>query len=83
MPAAGLRRVGQRPLRAAYLGAVPADARGNATAVMNTAIYVLTASLAGLLVAGQGGLLTTPSGQLVVLAVFACAWGGGCRDGSF
>ena len=34
------------PLRAAYLAAVPDDARGNGTAVMNLAIYLLTAGLA-------------------------------------
>jgi 1-acyl-sn-glycerol-3-phosphate acyltransferase len=60
------------PLRAAYLAAVPADARGNGTAVMNTAIYVLTTALS-LLLAGlvRGGALPTPAAQLGLLAVLA------------
>ncbi|HZY86674.1 MAG TPA: MFS transporter [Gemmataceae bacterium] len=62
------------PLRAAYLAAVPADARGNATAVMNTAIYALT-SLLALLMLGltRGGLLPTPFAQLGFLAALAGA----------
>jgi 1-acyl-sn-glycerol-3-phosphate acyltransferase len=62
------------PLRAAYLAAVPADARGNATAVMNTAIYVLTTALA-LVMLGliRGGLLPTPFAQLGFLAALAAA----------
>jgi 1-acyl-sn-glycerol-3-phosphate acyltransferase len=60
------------PLRAAYMAAVPADARGNAMSVMNTAIYVLTALLAVLVVLlVRGGLLGTPLAQLVFLAVLA------------
>jgi 1-acyl-sn-glycerol-3-phosphate acyltransferase len=57
------------PLRAAYLAAVPADARGNAMAVMNSAIYLLTVVLAGLVVAAVGAsLLTTPLAQALFLA---------------
>jgi 1-acyl-sn-glycerol-3-phosphate acyltransferase len=60
------------PLRAAYVAAVPADARGNGMSVMNTAIYVLTTllslSMAGLI---QGGILTTPTSQLAALTLLA------------
>jgi 1-acyl-sn-glycerol-3-phosphate acyltransferase len=60
------------PLRAAYLAAVPADARGNGTAVMNTAIYLMTALLAGLVVVlTQTGLLTSAVAQLSFLAALA------------
>jgi 1-acyl-sn-glycerol-3-phosphate acyltransferase len=68
------------PLRAAYLGAVPADARGNATSVMNVMIYVMTAFLAGLVIGMVAlGILRTPQAQLgLVLAVAigaaALAW---------
>jgi 1-acyl-sn-glycerol-3-phosphate acyltransferase len=62
------------PLRAAYLAAVPADARGNATSVMNTAIYLLTAVLAGLLIVlTWAELLTSSLGQLTFLTVLATA----------
>jgi 1-acyl-sn-glycerol-3-phosphate acyltransferase len=62
------------PLRAAYLAAVPADARGNATAVMNTAIYVLTAALAVVMFGlTQGKVLPTAFAQLGVLAALAAA----------
>jgi 1-acyl-sn-glycerol-3-phosphate acyltransferase len=62
------------PLRAAYLAGVPADARGNGMAVMNTAIYVLTTVLA-LVVTGLvwGGLLATPLSQLAFLGTLAVA----------
>lgn len=67
------------PLRAAYLAAVPADARGNGTAVMNTAIYALTAVLGGLLVAtAHLGWLTTPIAQLALLAALAVAGAAAC-----
>ena len=57
------------PLRSGYLAAVPADARGNAMSVMNTAIYLLTSALALLLVSlARIGLLSTPSEQLAFLA---------------
>jgi 1-acyl-sn-glycerol-3-phosphate acyltransferase len=60
------------PLRAAYMAAVPADARGNAMAVMNTIIYVLTAVLGLLMVLLVGaGLLGTPLAQLAFLAILA------------
>jgi 1-acyl-sn-glycerol-3-phosphate acyltransferase len=65
------------PLRAAYLAAVPADARGNGTAVMNTVIYVLTTLLALLLIGLiEGGLLATPLGQLAFLALLTAAGAG-------
>lgn len=62
------------PLRAVYQAAVPADARGNGMAVMNTVIYVLMTVLA-LLLTGliRGGLLHTPAGQLGMLSVLAGA----------
>ena len=62
------------PLRSAYLAAVPADARGNAMSVMNTAIYVVT-SLAAVVLFGltRGGLLPTASAQLGALAAVAVA----------
>ncbi len=60
------------PLRAAYQAAVPADARGNGMAVMNTAIYVLTTVLALLLVGlVRGAWLHTPTDQLAMLAVLS------------
>jgi 1-acyl-sn-glycerol-3-phosphate acyltransferase len=60
------------PLRAAYMAAVPADARGNAMSVMNTAIYVLTTALA-LTVIGlrAAGILGTPLAQIVFLSALA------------
>jgi 1-acyl-sn-glycerol-3-phosphate acyltransferase len=62
------------PLRAAYQAAVPADARGNGMAVMNTVIYVLTSALALLLVGlFRAKVLTTPVAQLGFLAVLAGA----------
>lgn len=70
--AAGLANV---PLRAAYQAAVPADARGNAMAVSNSANYLATVLLAGLLVVlVRLGLLPTPAAQLGLLAVL-CAVG--------
>jgi 1-acyl-sn-glycerol-3-phosphate acyltransferase/MFS family permease len=60
------------PLRAAYLAAVPADARGNATAIMNTTIYLLTTILALILVGLiSAAMLSTPLAQLVFLGVVA------------
>ncbi len=65
------------PLRAAYLAAVPADARGNGTAVMNTLIYVLTTLLALLLLGLiEVGFLTTPLGQLSFLALLTALGAG-------
>jgi 1-acyl-sn-glycerol-3-phosphate acyltransferase len=65
------------PLRATYLAAVPADARGNATSAMNTVIYVLTTALAaalfGLVVAGP---LAAPAAQLAVLAALTAIGSG-------
>jgi 1-acyl-sn-glycerol-3-phosphate acyltransferase len=60
------------PLRAAYLAAVPADARGNGMAVMNTVIYVLTTTLALVLLGLiRGEVLKTPVAQLAFLAALA------------
>ncbi len=56
------------PLRAGYQAAVPADARGNGMAVMNTANYVCIILLSGLLFGLSGAGLVTPAGQLGVLA---------------
>jgi 1-acyl-sn-glycerol-3-phosphate acyltransferase len=68
---AGLAAV---PLRAAYQAAVPADARGNGMAVLNTAIYVSTIGLAVVLVAlNRFGVATTGTQQLLILAVLAAA----------
>jgi 1-acyl-sn-glycerol-3-phosphate acyltransferase len=62
------------PLRATYLAAVPPDARGNATAAMNTAIYVATVALA-LAVVGlvEAGIVVAPGAQLAVLTALTAA----------
>jgi 1-acyl-sn-glycerol-3-phosphate acyltransferase len=68
------------PLRAVYQAEVPADARGNAMAVTNTAERLMQITLAGLLfgLVLLAGL--TPSGQMAVLLTLAviymvtCAW---------
>jgi 1-acyl-sn-glycerol-3-phosphate acyltransferase len=58
------------PLRAAFIAAVPADARGNAMAVMNTAIYLITSALALLLIGlHAGGLVTSSQAQIVLLTL--------------
>ncbi len=68
------------PLRSVYLGAVPADARGNAMSVMNTAIYLLTTTVAALMFGLiHTGILPTPEHQLWFLAAVvavgaAVAW---------
>jgi 1-acyl-sn-glycerol-3-phosphate acyltransferase len=60
------------PLRAAYQAAVPADARGNGMAIMNTVLYVLTTALALLMVAlVRSAVLRTPVAQLAFLAILA------------
>jgi 1-acyl-sn-glycerol-3-phosphate acyltransferase/MFS family permease len=61
------------PLRSVYLAAVPADARGNATSVMNAAIYTFTSLLALFMYALAQGLSLTPPWQLGVLAGLALA----------
>ncbi len=62
------------PLRSAYQAAVPADARGNAMAVMNTVIYLLTTLVAVLmLLLIQSGLLASPQSQLWFLTLVAAA----------
>ncbi|HZT82119.1 MAG TPA: MFS transporter [Gemmataceae bacterium] len=66
---AGLANV---PLRAAYQAAVPADARGNGMAASNTANYLATTVLAGLVVAlVQLGLLPTANAQLWLLTALS------------
>jgi 1-acyl-sn-glycerol-3-phosphate acyltransferase len=62
------------PLRAAYQAAVPADARGNGMAIMNTVIYVLTTALALLMVGlVRAQVLRTPVAQLAYLAMLSGA----------
>jgi 1-acyl-sn-glycerol-3-phosphate acyltransferase len=62
------------PLRAAYQAAVPADARGNGMATMNTVIYVLTTALALLMVGlVRAEVLRTPAAQLAFLALLSGA----------
>jgi 1-acyl-sn-glycerol-3-phosphate acyltransferase len=58
------------PLRAAYMAAVPADARGNGMAVMNALIYLCT-TLMTLLMYGltSAHWLATPAAQLAFLLV--------------
>jgi 1-acyl-sn-glycerol-3-phosphate acyltransferase len=57
------------PLRAAYLAALPADARGNGAALSNAATVQLTAALAGALLAlGEVG----PGAPFALLAGLAC-----------
>jgi 1-acyl-sn-glycerol-3-phosphate acyltransferase len=65
------------PLRSAFLAAVPADARGNGTAVMYSAIYVLT-SLLALLMYGliRAAVLSTAFAQFGFLALLAAAGAG-------
>jgi 1-acyl-sn-glycerol-3-phosphate acyltransferase len=67
------------PLRATYIGEVPADARGNAMAVMYTTIYLLTTLLA-LLVVGlvKSGLLTSSLAQVIFLSALAALGAGVC-----
>lgn len=53
------------PLRSAYQASVPADARGNAMAVMYTLIYVITTIFAGLLIGLISmGWLAAPRDQM-------------------
>ncbi len=67
--AAGLVNV---PLRAAYQAAVPADARGNGMAVMNTLIYLFTTALAlTVLALARAGVLDTALRQLAFLGALA------------
>jgi 1-acyl-sn-glycerol-3-phosphate acyltransferase/MFS family permease len=62
------------PLRAVYLAAVPADARGNATSAMNTTIYAATTALAVILLALiVAGPLAAPAAQLAALAALTAA----------
>jgi 1-acyl-sn-glycerol-3-phosphate acyltransferase len=58
------------PLRAAYIAAVPADARGNAMSVMNFAIYFCTTVLSLLMAwLSKTPWLNSPGAQLGFLAV--------------
>jgi 1-acyl-sn-glycerol-3-phosphate acyltransferase len=62
------------PLRAAYLAAVPADARGNASAALNGAICVVTAALAVALYGLVGvPLVPTLTARIAALAVLTAA----------
>jgi 1-acyl-sn-glycerol-3-phosphate acyltransferase len=62
------------PLRAAYIAAVPADARGNGMAIMNALIYLLITLLSVLLIVLiRYQMLPTPGSQLALLAVLAGA----------
>jgi 1-acyl-sn-glycerol-3-phosphate acyltransferase len=62
------------PLRSRYLAELPADARGNGTAFMNTAVYAATTGLAltlvGLVAAGP---LASPATQFATLSVLCGA----------
>ncbi len=62
------------PLRSAYLGAVPADARGNATAVMNLAIYVGTSLLALLLYGLPASYQFVAVGLLALVGAALAVW---------
>jgi 1-acyl-sn-glycerol-3-phosphate acyltransferase len=59
------------PLRAAYQGAVPADARGNALAVSNTANYLAAIALALPIFGLARFQLLNVAGQIVVVAALA------------
>ncbi|HEV3236220.1 MAG TPA: MFS transporter [Gemmataceae bacterium] len=60
------------PLRTYYQAAVPADARGNAMAIMNMVIHLTTALLAGLMVVlTQSALIKSPGQQLFLLLLLA------------
>ena len=61
------------PLRATYLAVVPADARGNSMAVLNTAYYLLASLLSALLFALVHLKVLTPARQLWLLALLAAA----------
>ena len=61
------------PLRATYQAAVPADARGNGMAVLNTAYYLLAAGLLGLLTVLVNLRILTGGGPLWILALLAGA----------
>jgi len=60
------------PLRSAYQGAVPADARGNGMAVLNTAIFGAITTLELVMLAlTRVEILATPHAQLWFLAALA------------
>jgi 1-acyl-sn-glycerol-3-phosphate acyltransferase len=60
------------PLRTYYQAAVPADARGNAMAIMNMVIHSTTAMLAGLMFGlTHSGLIQSPRQQLFLLLILA------------
>ncbi len=64
------------PLRSYYQAAVPADARGNGMAVMNTAIFVATTALmVGLFLLTYCGVVRSGVAQLGVIALLAAAFG--------
>jgi MFS family permease len=68
---AGLANV---PLRSFYLASVPADARANAMAVMNTILFIANAVLASVMfVLTYSGVVGQARAQLGLLALFAVA----------
>jgi 1-acyl-sn-glycerol-3-phosphate acyltransferase len=63
------------PLRASYQGAVPADARGNALAVSNTANYFMVIVLALVIYALTQTQVISGLGQIWLIAVLAAGTG--------
>jgi 1-acyl-sn-glycerol-3-phosphate acyltransferase len=61
------------PLRAGYQAAVPADARGNAMAILNTANYLAMTALSLFMIGLAHAEILTPAGQLAVVALLAAA----------
>jgi 1-acyl-sn-glycerol-3-phosphate acyltransferase len=59
------------PLRAGYQAAVPADARGNAMAILNTANYLAMTALSLFMIGLARAEILTPAGQLAVVALLA------------
>ena len=61
------------PLRATYQGSVPADARGNALAVSNTANYMMVIILALPIFALTHAQVISGKGQILLIAALAAA----------
>jgi hypothetical protein len=64
------------PMLVAYQTAVPADARGNGMAVLNTAGYLSIALLSLALAGLSAGGLVSASGQLIAVGTIAAAGAG-------
>jgi 1-acyl-sn-glycerol-3-phosphate acyltransferase len=64
------------PLSAAYQERVPADARGNGLAVLNTAGYLFMTGMAALLFGLSRGEILSATGQLVLVAALSAAGAG-------